>query len=861
MMQIARHDSGSDGSPDADARASAERLADAHLERAYVELRQHATSLVQAWEILNAGRWSGAHGRGLQLAAKQLVRACERLRLSLTRKAGELETFIRVFVDTSLTPNSDQLRSLSALVSTLASTVLALDLVGSPRSHAANDARIAAQPLPTPAAPETFELPSSSREAPKLKRTVADNLLVLVGDTAEFGVDLAPSFTEHGYQVRSFARADAALALLAVSIPRALILGSACANAIPQLRQAAAAHENLGEVHREPAIAVVTARQDLGRRLVALRQGVKYFEPPLDPLALLVAVTSDSLAMGSPSRVLLVDGDPDRGHRSAIWLKEAGYTVRICHTAADALSVLESFKPQLAVVDADLRGADSLRLVHGLRDDAASAEIPVILVANSRELATREQAIAGGADEYLLKPVKPRHLISVIESRLKRSRRFSSKRVGNRDEATGLYPRREFIERAEAAKGQSGAVAMYVALDESESLRKQLGISGQSRLDVVVGQAFKENLRAEDLPALYQDCRYLVLLRRANRTDAMASAESLRESLARRRIQIGSHEVALNASLGLATLDVESADVAVQNAEAAALAASHLGGNRSVWYESRSASLVPAERDAQLRGLVQSRRFGQHLEIRGAALLPLRGRVSGQYELVMLWRPGGPGQLAASFEDVVAAAREVGCLGDFDRFVVGEALSARAEQLKRGRQLRFTVELSSHILEDGGFSEYLENLLRERRLSGTGLAITLPAGVLVERMDALVGFCHHMKPLAIRVGLRDIGRDMTLVHRLRGVPIDYLRLSPELSTAAASSERAGELLSALVRRAHQSGMAVFACGVDTREQLTQLLALGVDYAESPTQGPVTPHFDFDFARYVATAHSTAELRA
>jgi len=115
--------------------------------------------------------------------------------------------------------------------------------------------------------------------------------------------------------------------------------------------------------------------------------------------------------------------------------------------------------------------------------------------------------------------------------------------------------------------------------------------------------------------------------------------------------------------------------------------------------------------------------------------------------------------------------------------------------------------------------------------------------------------------LAIRVGLRDIGRDMTLVHRLRGVPIDYLRLSPELSTAAASSERAGELLSALVRRAHQSGMAVFACGVDTREQLTQLLALGVDYAESPTQGPVTPHFDFDFARYVATAHSTAELRA
>jgi len=72
------------------------QIADAHLERAHEELRAHATSLVQAWDKLNSSRWNAAHGRGLQLAAKQLVRACERLRLSLTRKAGELETFIPV---------------------------------------------------------------------------------------------------------------------------------------------------------------------------------------------------------------------------------------------------------------------------------------------------------------------------------------------------------------------------------------------------------------------------------------------------------------------------------------------------------------------------------------------------------------------------------------------------------------------------------------------------------------------------------------------------------------------------------------------------------------------------------------------
>lgn len=835
---------------------------DAHLERAHEELRQHATSLVQAWEKLNASRWSAAHGRGLQLAAKQLVRACDRLRLSLSRKAGELETFVRVFVDTSLTPNHEQLRTLSALVSTLASTALALDMVQArgaglkPAATAATSPPTAAPtPLPSPATTSAPARPSPT--VPAKRRQRHDEMIVLVGDGAEFGIDLGPAFTEHGYSVRSFLHADQALGLLSGAVPRAMVVGAAFSNIVPQLRALAAARAELGEAHREPTLAVVAPRQDLGRRLVALRQGVKYFEPPLDPLAMLVALTSEAVVTGSSSRVLLVDGDRSRGHEAATWLKDAGYTVRLCQGSDDGLSAIGEFKPQVAVIDADMRGAESMKLLHGLRDDPTSADIPVVLVASSRELALREQAIAGGADEYLLKPLKPRHLISVIESRLKRSKRFAPKRTVARDESTGLYPRREFIERADSARGQPGAVILYIVLDEHETLRKSLGISGQSRLDIAVGQALKEHLRAEDLPSLYQDCRYLVLLRRSDRAAALASAEALRESLLRRRIQIGDKELSLKASLGLANLDGESADTGVQNAEAAALAAIHLGGDRCMWFEVSSASLIPAERDAQLRGLLQSRRFGQHMEIRGAPLIPLRGRVPGQYELVLGWRPGGTGQPAASQDDLIRVAREIGCVTDVDRFIIGEALSVRADLLKRGRQVRLVVDLSPWALDDGTLAGHLEQLLQERRQSGTGIALTLPAVVLGDRMEALIAFAQRLKPLAIRVGLKDIGRDLTLVQRLRGVPIDYLRLSPELSTSTGSSERATELLTALIRRAHQSSMIVIASSVDSREQIAQLLSAGVDYAESPTLGSPTTLFDFEFSRWMTEQRPAA----
>jgi EAL domain-containing protein (putative c-di-GMP-specific phosphodiesterase class I) len=245
------------------------------------------------------------------------------------------------------------------------------------------------------------------------------------------------------------------------------------------------------------------------------------------------------------------------------------------------------------------------------------------------------------------------------------------------------------------------------------------------------------------------------------------------------------------------------------------------------------------------------------MEIRGAALIPLRGRVPGQYELVLSWRPGGNGQPAATQDDLVRVAREIGCVRELDRFVVGEALSVRADLLKRGRQVRLIVDLSPFALDDGDLANCLEQLLRDRRQSGTGIALTLPASVLADRMEALVAFSQHLKPLAIRVGLKDIGRDMTLVHRLRGVPVDYLRLSPELSNGTANNERAMELLTALIRRAHQSGVMVIGSSVDSRDQAQQLQLLGVDYIESPTLAPATPQFDFDFARWMAEQRQPA----
>lgn len=795
-------------------------------------------ALLQAWQYLQQDRWSAAHGRGLQLAAKQMVRACERLRLSLTRKAGELETFVRAFVETALTPNPDQLRTLSALVSTLASTALALEVLG------------AATPV-TAAAPAEVALPAvpSAKAAIQAARLFDGQLLGILGSDEELGAELAQVLAEQGYRAQRYRGLDDAKRSIAEVVPRALVIAASFANAVPSLRLLLTAKGDLGERHKDPRIAVVAPRKDLGRRLVALRQGVEYFEAPIDPLAVIANLTAEQQAHARGTRVLVVDQEREHGLESAGWLKDAGYIVRLCLSAPEAIEALGEFKPQIAVIDADMRGAESMRLLYGIRDNPNTADLPIVLIASSKELAVREQAIAGGADEYLLKPIKPRHLLSVIDSRIKRARRFVPRRASGRDDSSGLYSRREFIERAEAAHGQSNVAVLYLALDEAESLRKHLGMSGLNRLDSVIGQTLRESLRPEDLPASYQDSRYLVLLRRAQRVDAMATAETIREALARRQIRAGDREISLRASLGLASFDVDTADRAVQNAEAAAFAAQHVGGNRTMWYESRTASLLPAERDAQVRAIVLGPSLRDDLLRRGRPWIPLRGRIGGQFMMEPAWRVGGDEHASVGLGDLWPAARQAGHLLQLDRLLVGDTLALRAEQLQRGRQLRLIVDLSEAPLRDGSFAAWVENELRAKRLSGTGLGLVFPASVLGDGLESFISLVHALKPLGVRMGLRDLGRDMALVPRIKGTGCDFYKLSPELSTAAAAGERASELMVSMARRAHETGATIVACGVDAREQLEVLQAQGVDYAESDLIGPAGTDFQFDFSAY------------
>lgn len=113
--------------------------------------------------------------------------------------------------------------------------------------------------------------------------------------------------------------------------------------------------------------------------------------------------------------VLLAERDPFAAEFAEYFLRTEGYQVAMALTAQDALATTGDARPDLAVVDLMISGGQGLELCQRLRDEVA---VPVLAIST---LAARDRALAAGASAFLLKPVDPLQLISVIRDLLGRS--------------------------------------------------------------------------------------------------------------------------------------------------------------------------------------------------------------------------------------------------------------------------------------------------------------------------------------------------------------------------------------------------------------------------------------------------------
>lgn len=133
-----------------------------------------------------------------------------------------------------------------------------------------------------------------------------------------------------------------------------------------------------------------------------------------DPQAARDAVPPHRPGTG-PATVLVVDADADLREIYATLLVHHGYRALEAENGTVAFGLARERRPDAVVLDLDIPGVDGLEVIRLLRDDPATAPIPVILLSVRSEVRVRVEAHRAGGRGFLEKPFAPRQLLVEVQ--------------------------------------------------------------------------------------------------------------------------------------------------------------------------------------------------------------------------------------------------------------------------------------------------------------------------------------------------------------------------------------------------------------------------------------------------------------
>ena len=116
--------------------------------------------------------------------------------------------------------------------------------------------------------------------------------------------------------------------------------------------------------------------------------------------------------------VLVVEDESSIASFVALYLKNAGYSVRTAANGGEALAEAASAQPALIVLDLMLPDIDGIEVCRRIRK---SSDVPILMLTARDEDVDKIIGLEVGADDYLTKPFNPRELVARVKSILRRA--------------------------------------------------------------------------------------------------------------------------------------------------------------------------------------------------------------------------------------------------------------------------------------------------------------------------------------------------------------------------------------------------------------------------------------------------------
>ncbi len=116
-------------------------------------------------------------------------------------------------------------------------------------------------------------------------------------------------------------------------------------------------------------------------------------------------------------KVLVVDDDASLAEMLTLVLRTEGFDSRVCATGDLALAELRDYRPDVVLLDVMLPGKDGIEVCKEIR---AESGVPIVMLTARSDTVDVIVGLESGADDYVVKPFKPKELVARIRARVRR---------------------------------------------------------------------------------------------------------------------------------------------------------------------------------------------------------------------------------------------------------------------------------------------------------------------------------------------------------------------------------------------------------------------------------------------------------
>lgn len=538
----------------------------------------------------------------------------------------------------------------------------------------------------------------------------------------------------------------------------------------------------------------------------------------------------------TPFRILIVEDDRGQALFAQSVLHGAGMQAEVEMAPDAVIGAIERFKPDLVLMDLHMPGRDGMSLTMQIRQRPELLHLPIVFLTGDPDPEREYEVLESGADDFLTKPIRPRHLIAAVSNRIQRARQRAPLAAAPQltlNPETGL-PTRAYLmlQLGNALEEKTSGGLFFIEISGTLGLRERYGYANFENLMAAAGRELALAAAPHPLARL-NDNSFLALAKDLDAESMAAFARKLRDQLGQHDFPVRADEtLRLAGAVGYAEVPHTFSDTgsALEATERAALLARQQS-------EGIAAYAPPAANEEGLSLLDAA------LELAYQPIVSVAGNNLAQYQVFLRMRQADGTLVPAA--QAVPAAEMAGRIVELDRQVMERVLDLLSQSQSEGRLLRLFVSQSPRSLAREAFADWLLQEILARGIEGTSLIIDLRLDDALIHSVTLRQFCNRLMTAGVQFCLSQFEPGREAEALLTQLPLGYLRVASRYA-AAHNDPALRDQLRGMIDLAHRMGLQVIGQQIEDPQAAAAMWMGGVDFIQGNLVQGVGSDLGFDF---------------